>query len=134
MDHSLHKKKKKGWRQMVKKFNFEESLRQNGKEEKEGNKVRKIYGSSSEEGLFLNATLGYVAGSPSIVLFLCVLTDDIFALSTTAQPCPQSRTDSSILRRSGPNFSSNFSRILSVIEETHHSNNKWILLYLFREM
>ena len=79
---------------MVKKFNFEESLRQNGKEEKEGNKVRKIYGSSSEEGLFLNATLGYVAGSPSIVLFLCVLTDDIFALSTTAQPCPQSRTDS----------------------------------------
>lgn len=89
---------------MVKKFNFEESLRQNGKEEKEGNKVRKIYGSSSEEGLFLNATLGYVAGSPSIVLFLCVLTDDIFALSTTALPCPRSRTDSSILRRSGPFF------------------------------
>lgn len=131
MDHSLHKKKKKGWRQMVKKFNFEESLRQNGKEEKEGNKVRKIYGSSSEEGLFLNATLGYVAGSPSIVLFLCVLTDDIFALSTTALPCPQSRTDS---WEEADRFSSNFSRILSVIEETHHSNNKWILLYLFREM
>lgn len=118
---------------MVKKFNFEESLRQNGKEEKEGNKVRKIYGSSSEEGLFLNATLGYVAGSPSIVLFLCVLTDDIFALSTTALPCPQSRTDS---WEEADRFSSNFSRILSVIEETctHHSNNKWILLYLFREM
>lgn len=131
MDHSLHKKKKKGWRQMIKKFNFEESLRQNGKEEKEGNKVRKIYGSSSEEGLFLNATLGYVAGSPSIVLFLCVLTDDIFALSTTALPCPQSRTDS---WEEADRFSSNFSRILSVIEETHHSNNKWILLYLFREM
>lgn len=131
MDHSLHKKKRGGWRQMVKKFNFEESLRQNGKEEKEGNKVRKIYGSSSEEGLFLNATLGYVAGSPSIVLFLCVLTDDIFALSTTALPCPQSRTDS---WEEADRFSSNFSRILSVIEETHHSNNKWILLYLFREM
>lgn len=116
---------------MIKKFNFEESLRQNGKEEKEGNKVRKIYGSSSEEGLFLNATLGYVAGSPSIVLFLCVLTDDIFALSTTALPCPQSRTDS---WEEADRFSSNFSRILSVIEETHHSNNKWILLYLFREM
>lgn len=63
--------------------------------------MRKIYGSSSsEEGLFLNASLGYVAGSPSIVLFLCVLTDDIFALSTTALSCPRSQTDSSILRRS----------------------------------